>query len=69
MSNRYYNFVRIHQTLRCSPANGETRKQRPIDRKQITELFADLKGSMELLSERDYEEAVQRVAESEGRLL
>ncbi len=38
-------------------ANGEARKRIPIERKQITVLFADLKGSMELLSERDLEEA------------
>ena len=45
---------------RLAPATkaiGEARKRIPIERKQITVLFADLKGSMELLSERDPEEA------------
>ncbi len=41
----------------ATKANGEARKRIPIERKQITVLFADLKGSMELLSERDPEEA------------
>ena len=41
----------------AAKANGEARKRIPIERKQITVLFADLKGSMELLSERDPEEA------------
>ena len=37
----------------ATKANDEARKRIPIERKQITMLFADLKGSMELLSERD----------------
>jgi len=41
----------------ATKANGEARKRIPIKREQITVLFADLKGSMELLSERDPEEA------------
>jgi len=41
----------------AAKAQGEARKRIPIERKQITVLFADLKGSMELLSERDLEEA------------
>ncbi len=41
----------------AAKANGEARKRIPIERKQITVLFADLKGLMELLSERDPEEA------------
>jgi class 3 adenylate cyclase len=35
---------------------GTTSARNPIERKQITVLFADLKGSMGLLSERDPEE-------------
>ena len=40
----------------ATKANGEARKRIPIERKQITGLFADLTGSMELLAERDPEE-------------
>ena len=41
----------------AAKAKGEALKRIPIERKQITVLFVDLKGSMELLSERDLEEA------------
>ena len=41
----------------AAKAKGEALKRIPIERKQITVLCADLKGSMELLSERDLEEA------------
>ena len=57
----------LRSPLACSqfpkdlrPNLGRLAPQRkPIERKQITVLFADLNGSMELLSERDPEEALK----------
>jgi class 3 adenylate cyclase len=47
--------------MKCPRCQAENREEarfcRECERKQVTVLFADLKGSMELLTDRDPEEA------------